>query len=137
MLAPLGSFLLTSYAGSDSPEGVNAYPKSIAAADETYAIQTLRTIATAQAQAKATRGSYADFVGLAQAGFLDQRFADSTPNLKGYRFTMTASETEFVVNADPQTTQSQPTSRHFYLDSFDNAIHVNPMQTATKMDPVL
>ena len=50
----------------------------------------LASIATAQAQAKATRGSYGDFNTLVQSGFLDQRFAGETPVLRGYKFRMTA-----------------------------------------------
>ena len=124
---------------SNSSEGVRALPKAVGAADEGSAIQTLRTIATAQTEAKATRGAYGDFDSLVQAGFLDQRFTGSNPTMRGYRFAMTASENEFIVNADPQTTQTAPVtgSRHFYLDSTDNAIHVNPSRPATKQDPLL
>ena len=138
-LGLFGLLLLAACSGSSSSEGVNALPKSIAAADETSAIQTLRTISSAQTQAKVTRGSYADFAALAQAGFLDDRFATSTPVLRGYQFTMKVSDTEFSVNADPQTTETQPNtrSRHLYLDSNDNAIHVNPTATASKSDPSL
>jgi len=109
------------------------------AADEGSAIQALRTIASAETQMKVTRGSYGDFDALVQAGYLDQRFAGRTPNLKGYRFTITASESKFSVNADPQTTVTQPTtgSRHFYLDSSDNAVHASPKQPASKNDPVV
>ena len=123
---------------SNSSEGARAYPKAVSAADEGSAIQALRTIATAQTQAKAMRGAFADFDSLVQAGFLDQRFAGSNPSLRGYRFAMTASENEFMVNADPQTQTGPPTgSRHFYLDSTNNAIHVNSSQPATKQDPLL
>ena len=124
---------------SNSSEGARAYPKAVSAADEGSAIQALRAIATAQTQAKTMRGAYADFDSLVQAGFLDQRFAGSNPSLRGYRFAMTASENEFIVNADPQTIQpgTSPGSRHFYLDGTDNAIHVNSSQPATKQDPLL
>src|SRR5690242_10736704 len=83
---------------SNSSQGLGVYPKAVGAADEGFAIQTLKMIGTAQAQAKVTRGSYGDFKTLAQSGFLDQRFADAVPNLKGYQFTMTASDSEFAVN---------------------------------------
>jgi hypothetical protein len=107
--------------------------------DETSAIQTLRTIATAQAQARAVRGAYGDFNSLVQAGSLDERFAADSPNIRGYRFVMKTSESDFSVNADPEVTQNQPTTgaRHFYLDSTDNSIHVNQTQTASKSDPTL
>lgn len=136
MLALIG-LLLTSCARDGSSEAGNALPKSIAAADETYAIQTLRTISSAQAQAKVTRGAYADFAGLAQAGFLDERFAANSPVLRGYQFTMKVSDTEFAVNADPQGVQPNSRSRHLYLDSNDNAIRFNPTATASRNDPSL
>jgi hypothetical protein len=138
----LGLFLLlflSSCTAGDSSGGAGVYPKAVSAVDETSAIQTLRTIATAQAQAKATRGSYGDFNTLVQAGFLDQRFASDTPILRGYRFRMTAGESDFSVNADPQTSAGQGATggRHFYLDSTDNTIHANQSQTASKSDPAL
>ena len=122
-----------------SSQAPTAYPKTMGAADEASTIQSLRAIATAQTQLKAMRGVYGSFDALTQAGVLDARFAGSAPNLRGYRFTMKASDSDFSVNADPQTTETQPTtgSRHFYLDSNDNAIHVNVNQAASKNDPPL
>ena len=115
------------------------YPKAVGAADEAFAIQALRTIATAEAQLKATRGAYGDFDALTQAGVLDQRFAGNAPNLKGYRFTITASESDFAANADPSITQTQPTtgSRHFYIDSSENNVHVSTKGPAARVDPTL
>src|ERR1043166_2263615 len=49
--------------GGDSSNRTGSLQKAVDAADETAAIQTLRTIASAQLQAKAVRGSYADFNG--------------------------------------------------------------------------
>ena len=131
--------LLFTSCGSGSSPGAGAYTKSVSAVDETSAIQTLRTIATAQAQSRAARGSYGDFNALMQAGFLDQRFTGDAPTMRGYRFTMTASENDFSVNADPQPTQAPETTggRHFYLDSTDNAVRVNATQRASKSDPSL
>lgn len=115
------------------------YPKAVGAADEASAIQALRTVATAQGQLKAASGNYGNFDALVQAGFLDQRFSGDAPNLRGYRFTMKVTDSDFAINADPQITETQPTtgSRHFYLDSSDNAVHVNTTQQATKNDPTL
>lgn len=137
MLTLIGLLLLTACSRDSSSEAGNALPKSIAAADEVYAIQTLRTISSAQAQAKVTRGAYTDFAGLAQAGFLDERFATNSPVLRGYQFTMKVSDTEFSVNADPQNAQPNSRSRHLYLDSNDNSIHVNPTASASRNDPPL
>lgn len=133
-----GVVLLASCSSGNSSEGLGAYPKAMGAADEASAIQALRTIATAEGQLKATRGSYGDFEALTQAGFLDMRFAGPTPNLQGYRFTLSATDAAFAVNADPQATETHPTTgtRHFYLDGSDNAVHANPTQAASKSDPV-
>jgi hypothetical protein len=133
----VGMFLSSCSSGSSSGSG--PYPKAMSAADETSAIQSLRTIATAQGQSKAASGNYGSFDALVQAGFLDQRFSGNAPNLRGYRFTMKVTDSDFTVNADPQITESQPTtgSRHFYLDSSDNAVHVNSEQPASKNDPTL
>jgi len=130
--------VLVASCSSSSQQGLGVYPKAVGAADEGFAIQALRTIATAQTQFKVTRGSYGDFEALTQAGVLDQRFASATPTLKGYRLSMKSSESEFTVNADPETQPQGTTgSRHFYLESSDNAIHVNATQTAGKNDPIL
>jgi hypothetical protein len=138
LAAVAGAILLASCSTGNSSQGLGVYPKAMGAADEGSTIQTLRTIATAEGQLKATRGVYGNFETLTQSGYLDQRFAGPTPNLRGYRFTISATDAEFAVNADPQTTETQPTtgSRHFYLDSSDNAVHANPTQPASKNDPV-
>jgi hypothetical protein len=137
--AALICLTLLSFSCSNKTEGPAVYSKAVGAADEGSAIQSLRTIATAQTQAKAMRNSYASFDGLVQLGFLDTRFSGETPNLRGYKFSMTANEDQFAVNADPQVTENSPTtgSRHFYFDSADNTIHVNPTQSATRQDPPL
>ena len=135
----VGALALASCSSGNSSGGLGVYPKALGAADSASAIQALRTIATAQQELKATRGVYGNFDALTQAGLLDARFAGSTPNLKGYRFTMNVTDSDFSVNADPQTTETQPTTgvRHFYLDSTDNSIHVNTTQAASKSDPFL
>src|SRR5438067_1060607 len=112
-LALVSLFLLTITLGSCSSgnpsAGLGVYPKAVGAADEGFAIQALRTIATAEAQLKVTRGAYGDFTALTEAGLLDQRFASIAPNLKGYRFTLQASDADFAVNADPQVTETKHT----------------------------
>src|SRR5262245_51782084 len=82
----VGALCLASCSTGNSSQGLGAYPQSVSAVDETSTIQTLRTIATAQAQARAARGAYGDFNTLVQSGFLDQRFSSATPVLRGYRF---------------------------------------------------
>ena len=134
-----GALMLASCSSGNSSGGLGVYPKAVGAADESSTIQALRTIATAEQGLKATRGVYGNFDALTQAGLLDVRFAGSTPNLKGYRFSLNVTESDFSINADPQTTETQPTTgvRHFCLDSTDNSIHVNTTQAASKNDAVL
>ena len=135
----VGVLVLASCSSGDSSKGLGVYPKGVRAADEASAIQSLRTIATAQQELKATRGAYGSFDALTQAGLLDARFVGGTPNLRGYRFSMNVTDSDFSVNVDPQTTETQPTTgvRHFYLDSTDNSIHVNTTQAASRTDPAL
>jgi hypothetical protein len=134
----MGLALLASCSSGDSSQGLGALPKAMGAAEEASTIQALRTIATAEGQLKGTRGAYGDFEALTSAGFLDSRFASRSPNVQGYRFTLSATDAEFTVNADPEATDKHPTtgSRHFYLDGSDNVVHANPTQTASKTDPV-
>ena len=135
----VGALVLASCSSGNSSNGLGVYPKAVGGADEASAIQSLRTIATAQAEMRATRGAYGNFDALTQAGLLDARFAGSTPNLRGYRFTMNVTDSDFSVNADPQATETQPATgvRHFYLNSADNSIHANATQAASGNDPVL
>lgn len=138
-LLPACLLMLSSCSSNQSSEGLGVYPKAVGASDEAFAIQAVRTIATAELQFQAARGSFGDFQALTQAGFLDVRFAAATPTLKGYLFNIQATETRFAVNADPKPTENQPTTgvRHFYLDSSGDVIHVNSTGPASKTDPAL
>lgn len=126
--------LVLSGCGGNNPPNTGTLKKALDSADETVAIQNLRTIASAQTQAKAIRGSYSDFPGLVDGGFLDQRFAGASPTVRGYVLTMASSPGEFSIKADPT---GSATGRHFYLDSNDDSIHVNPNASAAKTDPTL
>ena len=132
--ALLGIVLFVCSCSSNAPGNRGTLLKAVDAADETATIQTLRTIVSAQTQAKVIRGSYADFPGLVDGGFLDARFSKATPTMRGYRFSMSASAGEFSINADPIDSAS---GRHFYIDSNDEAIHVNPTAGASRSDPTL
>ncbi len=132
--ASIIALFLAGCSASNAPENRGSLQKALDAADETSTIQSLRTILSAEAQAKAIRGSYTDFPGLAEGGFLDVRFASVNPILRGYRFTMSTSAEEFSVNADPV---GQAVGRHFYVDSNEAVIHVNPSAGASKSDPTL
>ena len=130
------SLLACGSSNQNSASGLGSLPKAMGAADETSAIQTLRTIAAAENQFKAGTGAYGNFDAVVQAGFLDQRFEGAAPNLRGYRFTIRVTDSGYSINADPQTTETQPTTgaRHFYLDSDDNVIRASFTQPASKAD---
>ena len=130
------AFLGLAFSSCGSP-GLDSYTKAVGAADEGVAIQTIRTIVTAQEQYRATQDEYGSFDALTKAGVLDARFASEAPNLKGYRFTMNAGATSFSINADPEASDKQPAIgiRHFYLDSSDGVIRSNSKQPASASDP--
>jgi Tfp pilus assembly protein PilE len=130
------SLLLISSCTSSSP-GLNSYTQAVGAADEGAAIQTIRTIATAQEQYRATHGDYGTFDTLTKAGILDARFASDAPTLRGYRFTMNQDGSTFTINADPQATANQPAigSHHYYFDSKDGITRANSKQAASASDP--
>src|SRR5437667_2530684 len=128
--------ILVTSCGSGSP-GLNCYTQAVGAADEGAAIQTIRTIATAQEQYRATHGDYGSFDTLTKAGILDARFAGDAPTLRGYRFTMNVDSSSFTINADPQATANQPAigSHHYYFDSKDGITRANSKQAASASDP--
>lgn len=139
LLVPLLVISLNACSSSKQSEGLGVYPKAVGMADETSAIQSLRTIATAETQLKATSGAYGNFDELVQAGFLDARFAGATPNVRGYQFTIMTNDSGFTINADPQTSANQPTTgtRHFFFSSVDNTIHASPDRAASSSDPAI
>jgi hypothetical protein len=110
------------------------------AANETAAIGALRSIASAQSLYSVTHnGEYGTFEQLVSGGNLDSRFKGEQPVIGGYVLKMKASGQIYSVNADPQQAVAAGStgSRHFYLDSTDNNIHVNPQQPASASDPTL
>ena len=117
--------------------GLESYTKAVSAADEGMAIQTIRSIVTAQEIYRATHEEYGSFDALTKAGVLDARFAGEAPNLKGYRFTMSPSTTSFTIHVDPEATEKQPAigGRHFFLDAADGVIRSNSTQPAGPGDP--
>jgi hypothetical protein len=111
--------------------------QSVARADEISAIAGLKTISTAQqTYAVSSGGSYGTFQQLSEAGYLDERFNSSEPQIKDYVFSMDVSANSYSVNADPARTGDQA-GRHLYLDSTSPLIRVNPTQPATAKDPLM
>jgi hypothetical protein len=129
--------LFTMLGTSCGSAGLESYTKAVSAADEGMAIQTMRSIVTAQEIYRATHDEYGSFDALTKAGVLDARFAGEAPNLKGYRFTMSPNATSFTIHVDPEATETQPAvgGRHFFLDSADGLIRSNSTQPAGPGDP--
>ena len=117
--------------------------QSIARADETAALTTLRAIALAERTYSLTNsGEYGTLKQLSDGGFLDARYAGVKP-VKDYVITLKvtpkasgAPEGSYSCNADPEKTGDRA-GRHLYLDSTSDGIHVNETETATAADKVI
>ena len=67
--------------------------QTVARADETVVITTLRSISTAQnAYALSNGGNYGTFAQLVAGGFLDPRFDSGKPPVKDYSLAMVVTE---------------------------------------------
>lgn len=125
--------------------GVTGWKAAVKSANEAAAIKTLRTVAEQQMlyYNSHQRTSFGTFEEMLKEGLLDTRFAESTPVVEGYVFTMrvipksTSTPAGYSVNADPQVTEGVGATgkNHFFLDSNSNTIHVNATQQATLTDP--
>lgn len=108
--------------------------------NETAAVLHVRTIQSAEMQYFDTRRQqFVTFPQLVAERMLDSRFAADTPLVDGYRFRLnlaplnTSGLHSFTLHADPESSSSG--TRHFYLDSKDWTVRVNPKQPATASDP--
>ena len=111
------------------------------AGNEAATLQNLKTIAAVQIQYYNTHSrSFGTFDQLVKEQMLSSKFAGNPPNADGYVLVLKVtpktptSATSFTLNADPQDSGSG--TNHFYIDSTDSSIHVNPTQAAGPADPV-
>ena len=112
------------------------------AGNEAATLQDLKTIAAVQIQYFNTHNrTFGTFEQMVKEQMLNSKFAGNPPNVDGYVFTLkvvpksATLPTSYTLNADPQSDASG--RNHFYIDSTDSAIHVNPDQPAGPNDPVL
>lgn len=117
--------------------------QTIARADDTVVISTLRNISSAQNTYNLSTGSYGTFAELAEGGYLDARFNSDRPVVREYVLVMTVtpktSDTPngaFSCNANPQRAGAG-SGRYFYIDSNSSIIRVNATQPATATDEIL
>jgi hypothetical protein len=135
-----GLFLIACLASLSCQSYTTGLQQSSGRADENAALANLRAITQAQTAYSITNADgYGTFEQLAAGGYLDGRFNTSTPKFYGYVFTMTvspksgSSAASYNLNADPDPALKAG-SRHFYIDSDSNSIHVNPAQPAGASD---
>lgn len=109
--------------------------------NEAATIQNIKTIATVQIQYYNTHArTFGTFEQLTKEEFLSSKFSGNPPVADGYLFTLNVtpktanSSSSYTLNADPIDAGSG--TNHFYIDSTDSSIHVNPAQPAGPKDPV-
>jgi type IV pilus assembly protein PilE len=103
--------------------------------------QNLKTIAAVQIQFYNTHSrTFGTFDQMIKEQMLTSKFSGNPPLADGYIYTLkvtpkSASQTtSYTLNADPQSDSSG--KNHFYIDSTDSSIHLNPDQPAGPNDPV-
>ena len=111
------------------------------AGNEAATLQNLRTIAAVQIQYYNTHSrTFGTFDQLVKEQLLSSKFAGNPPSPDGYILSLkvtpktATSTTSYTLNADPQDAGSG--TNHFYVDSTDSSVHVNPSQSAGPNDPV-
>ncbi len=111
------------------------------AGNEAATLQNLKTIAAVQIQYYNTHArTFGTFEQLVKEQMLSSKFAGNPPNTDGYILNMkvtpktSTSPTSYTLNADPQSDAAG--KNHFYIDSTDGSIHVNPDQPAGPNDAV-
>jgi type IV pilus assembly protein PilE len=112
------------------------------AGNEAATLTNLRTIAAVQIQYYNTHNrTFGTFDQMIKEQLVSTKFAGNPPVTDGYVLTLkvtpkSASQpTSYTLNADPQTDSTG--TNHFYIDSADGTIHVNPAAVAGSNDPPL
>ena len=118
---------------------VIGYKAATKAGYEATTLQQLKTIAAVQIQYFNTHSrNFGTFEQLTKDAGLSSKFSGNPPVADGYTYTLKVvpktptSTSSYTLNADPQ----DPSGNHFYLDSNDSNIHVNPTQSAGPNDPM-
>jgi len=111
------------------------------AGNEAATLQNLKTIAAVQIQYYNTHSrSFGTFDQIVKEQMLSSKFSGNPPTADGYVLSLkvtpktATSATSFTLNADPQSDNTG--KNHFYIDSTDSSIHINPDQAAGPNDPV-
>jgi prepilin-type N-terminal cleavage/methylation domain-containing protein len=120
---------------------VYTFRASQKAGNEAATMQNIKTIAAVQIQFYNTHGrTFGTFDQMIKEQMLTSKFAGNPPSTDGYIYTLkvtpktAGAPSSYTLNADPQTEASA--TNHFYIDSSDSSIHLNPAQPASPSDPV-
>ena len=112
------------------------------AGNEAATQQDLKTIAAVEIQYYNTHNrTFGTFDQMIKERMLTSKFSGSPPAADGYVFNLniipkTSNQpTSYTLNADPQSAATG--KNHFYTDSNNPTIHVNPNQPASAADPSL
>jgi hypothetical protein len=110
------------------------------AGNEAATMQNVKTIAAVEIQYYNTHNrTFGTFDQMIKEELLTAKFSGNPPAADGYIFTLSVTtETSrrpasYALNADPQNAATG--RNHFYIDSSDSTIHVNPNQPAGATDP--
>ena len=124
--------------------GIPAYQAITRSANETAAIESLKTIAVSQRlYHKQKNGSaYGTFDQLITEVNLDKRFAGDAPVVSGYVFTIkvipkaSGQPAFYSINADPQQSEGLGATgkNHYYIDANSDNPKVNDQQPAGPND---
>ena len=111
------------------------------AGNEAATLQNLKTIAAVEIQYYNTHSrTFGTFEQLVKEQMLSSKFSGNPTITDGYTMNLkvvpktATSTTSYTLNADPQDASSG--KNHFYMDSNDGSIHVNPDQPGGPNDPV-
>jgi len=109
--------------------------------NETATQQNIHTIAAVQIQYYNTHSrTFGTFDQMIKEQLLTSKFAGNPPIVDGYVLTLKVTPksanatSSYTLNGDPQSNNSG--TNHFYIDSDDSSIHLNPSQPAGPSDPV-
>jgi Tfp pilus assembly protein PilE len=119
---------------------VVGWKAALRAGNEAATMQDLKTIAAVEIQYYNTHNrTFGTFDQMIKERMLTAKFSGNPPTTDGYVFNLniipkTSSQpTSYTLSADPQSAATG--KNHFYIDSNDGTIHVNPDQPARATDP--
>ncbi len=134
----LGIFVVGALTGA----AVTGWRAALRAGNEAATLQDVKTIAAVEIQYyNAHNRTFGTLDQMITERLLTSKFAGNPPIADGYVFHLSivpkapSLRTCYTLNADPQSGATG--MNHFYIDSRDSMIHVNPDEPASATDPLL